>query len=418
MDLQPGDVIGGDYQIEGVLARGGSSVIYVGIPLRGAGRVAIKQLRPAADPTERADDIRQFRREYDLLQSIRHPALPRAIALVEENDTWFLVEELVAGRTLRDTVEAEGRLEWRRALEIGLALLETLAWLHRHGVVYRDLQPANVLLSADGQVRLIDLGAARRWRPGAERDTVLLGTPGFAAPEQYGLAQTDGRADIFSIGALLHYMLTGLEPETQAWSFEAPHVLVPEVPEPLSRTVLEALALNPADRPQTAEAMTAMLSSGPVGAEARPPYLPGGPIRLRLEHREAFPYFLPRRGRPASAAVIGVIPSHMSWRRWRQTVAEIYDDGIRLFVLGEWWAARWEEVQSLRLTFARRGHRLVHAQFSSGLLGAEISGDWPGLERLVDEVLTRAGLVEDSGPEWRDSYVGTEVRIYRRPSKV
>ena len=379
-DLPPGRVLGGRYEIDGVLAHGGTSTIYAARPMLGAGRVIIKRLRDGADE----DDVRQFRREFELLRACAHPALPHVLEMFEEEGVPHLVEERVAGHTLREVLERQGPLPWSRVLEVGLALLEVLAWLHRHDVIHRDLKPDNVLLGDDGTVRLIDLGAGRRWRAGADHDTVPLGTPGFAAPEQYGRSQTDARADIYSLAAVLHQALTGIDPAVRPWHFDPPSTFVPGLPDPIDRAVMRALSLDPQARPSSAEQMGRALRGLDV-----PPV----------------PTFTPR------GAVVA------RYRRGGVMAAEIYENGLRVQMHGEWWEAAWEGVERLRLTVEERSGAPLRAQISGGHRSVEVLGPWSPLERLLDEVIRHAKLVEDPVPAWAETYVGTEVRTWSRPAQ-
>lgn len=379
-DLPPGHILAQRYEIERVLARGGTSTIYAAHTLRGAGRVAIKRLNDDADD----DDRRHFHREHELLAAFPHPGLPRTLELIDEAGTLSLVEELVGGRTLRDVVERDGPQPWRRVLDMGLDLLEVLAWLHRHDIIHRDLKPENVLLCDDGAVRLIDLGAARRWRVGATRDTVPLGTPGFAAPEQYGRAQTDARTDLYSLAAVLHHALTGRDPSHDSWHFDPPSTVVADLPPATDRAIVQALSLDPAARPPSAERMAKALRG--LDAEPDPPYIPATPPLLRFQR--------------------GLTP-----------VAEVYADGLRVQMHGTWWETRWEGVERLRLTVDDRSGELVRAQISGGFRSVEVLGGWPALPHLVNEVLRRAPLYEDPVPAWAHPYVGTTVRTWSRAAQ-
>lgn len=340
----------------------------------------------------------------------------------------------MAGRTLRQVLTEEERLPWRQAVEIARSLLDALRFLHARDIIHRDLQPSNILITPCGTTRLVDLGAARRWRPDAILDTVPLGTPGFAAPEQYGRAQTDARADLYSVGALLHFMLTGRDPaDSVPWQFEPPHRIVSDVPSQLGDLVMQSLEIDAALRPPTAEHMAASLdaiiSDGPgISSEF-----------VCLRFPEAIPYFFrshqltralvaPSLGMLAFSAAVWPIPlavgaglgmmttlpAHLAWRRWRNTTAEIDAERLRLFVHHEWWTARWQDIDWLRLTVDVPSNRLLRAQFSADRRSVEIDADWPGLSRLVEEVMARAPLEEKADDVWSASYVGTRVRSFGR----
>ncbi len=109
----------------------------------------------------------------------------------------------------------------KEVLDIGVQLCNVLNYLHTRQppIIFRDLKPDNVLRTADGQLYLIDFGIARHFKPGQARDTIAFGSPGYAAPEQYGKAQTGPSADIYSLGVILHQMLTGDDPSLKPFFF-------------------------------------------------------------------------------------------------------------------------------------------------------------------------------------------------------
>jgi len=127
------------------------------------------------------------------------------------------------GETLEDYQNraANKRLMLSEVFTIGLQLCDILEYLHSHQppIIFRDLKPANIILSSEKKVYVIDFGIARFFKPGKPKDTIALGSPGYAAPEQYGRAQTTPRADIYSLGAILHQMLTGKDPSESPLRF-------------------------------------------------------------------------------------------------------------------------------------------------------------------------------------------------------
>ena len=288
-ELLPGTVLQGKYVIERLIAEGGMSRLYRGYPLQGAALVAIKQLDLEQEGGATSEDLEQFEKEYQILHSLDHPGLARALDFFEQDGHWYLVEEFVPGPTLDSRMQQVGRLNLDEAVNVISMVLYVLEHLHGHGVVYRDLKPSNIILQpspgpCDGDddafpitarhdvVRLVDFGAARRWKRGAARDTVLLGTPGYAPPEQYGSAQSDPRSDLYSAGVLLHAMLSGqaLDP-ARGWVFEAPHKVVPGLPVELSRIVMQAVEVAANRRFQSAGDMRKAIKR----AAGRMPRCPG-----------------------------------------------------------------------------------------------------------------------------------------------
>lgn len=169
-----------------------------------AGELAVLKTQPAG----REDSLRQ---EYDLLQELHHPQIPRPLDYLEWEGREYLVREYVEGISLAEWVDAQGPCTARQAQEAALSLCRVLEDLHSQvpPVICRDVKPQNVIRDGAGCCHLIDLGAARRYRAQRQEDTVLLGTRATAPPEQFGYQQTDQRSDVYSLGMLMRFLLTG-----------------------------------------------------------------------------------------------------------------------------------------------------------------------------------------------------------------
>ena len=159
--------------------------------------------------------IRHFSGEvsvYRRLMEISCPALPRVYEAVERDGNLLVLEEYIQGDSLEMLLEGSLFSE-KQTSKIASQVCEALWVLHRMGAVHRDVKLSNVLLRSDrDQAVLIDFNASRIFKPNQDTDTVVLGTPGYAAPEQYGMSQTDGRTDIYALGVMMNYMLTGEHP--------------------------------------------------------------------------------------------------------------------------------------------------------------------------------------------------------------
>jgi serine/threonine protein kinase len=164
-----------------------------------------------------------FQREVSLLSQLDHPNLPRLYEYFQNPGHWYLVMDFIAGETLEEyqSKAPKRRLLLSEALDIGIQLCIVLDYLHSQqpSIVFRDLKPANIMRTPTGQLYLIDFGIARYFKPGQAKDTVALGSLGYAAPEQYGKAQTTPRADIYSLGAVLHQLLTASDPSDAPFRF-------------------------------------------------------------------------------------------------------------------------------------------------------------------------------------------------------
>lgn len=147
---------------------------------------------------------------YKALLPLRSPYLPQIYAVAERDGTVLVLEEYISGDPLDELLTAAPCTP-RQTAKIAGDVCRALWILHGQGLVHRDVKPDNILLRGD-QAVLLDLDAARIMTPARTTDTVVLGTTGYAAPEQYGLSQTDGRADIYALGVTMNIMLTGKHP--------------------------------------------------------------------------------------------------------------------------------------------------------------------------------------------------------------
>lgn len=209
---RPGTLLAGQYQVDRLLGEGAAGFVWLVRDTRKRGLVwAVKELDFSGMPLgERREMLDHFEREATLLMLLEHEALPRVVDRFSEGGHEFLVMERVEGPTLEHVLQRRGRpLEESDVLDWALQLCEVLDYLHSRipPVIYRDLKPANVMLSVQGRIRLVDFGIARTQRPGRPGDTVAYGTPGYAPPEQY-LGRAEPRSDLYALGATLYRLLT------------------------------------------------------------------------------------------------------------------------------------------------------------------------------------------------------------------
>jgi serine/threonine protein kinase len=220
------------YRILSQIGKGGFGEVYKAADSQFGGRlVAIKSMSlDGLGPQEAASVANAFEREAFMLANLLHPNLTAIYDFFCEQQRWYLVMSFIDGTTLEEYLRARGgRLPVEKVLPIGIQLCSVLSYLHKRAIIFRDLKPANVMRTPDRQLYLIDFGVARLFKHGQQRDTVALGSPGYAAPEQYGRAQTTPQTDIYSLGATLHYLLSGVDPSDAPFSFEPLHI--PAYPE-------------------------------------------------------------------------------------------------------------------------------------------------------------------------------------------
>ena len=209
--LKIGSVVDGKYKILNIAGKGGMSVIYLAINEKVNKQWAIKEVIKK--------DYRDFdieKKEIEMMKGLKHPNLPAIVDVIERKDSLLIVMDYIEGRSLEDIVQERGPLAEKSVIRWAKQLCDVLHYLHTRTppIIYRDMKPSNVMLKPDGNVVLIDFGAAREYKPQNLKDTVLLGTRGYAAPEQYRMdGQSDARTDIYSLGITLFRLLTGAGPE-------------------------------------------------------------------------------------------------------------------------------------------------------------------------------------------------------------
>jgi|SRR5579859_4994877 len=216
--LRPGSLFAQRYRILEQVGEGGFGVIYKAEDLDDHRRlVAIKQINLSRlSPKQMIEVTDSFNREVGYLSQLKHDHIPRIHDYFTDPEHWYVVMDYIEGETLEDKLKKarKGRFSTQRVFDIGIALCDVLAYLHaqRPPIIFRDVKPANVMLTKMGRIYLIDFGIARHYTAEQSRDTAPLGSPGYAAPEQYGKAQTTAQTDIYGLGATLQTMLTGKEP--------------------------------------------------------------------------------------------------------------------------------------------------------------------------------------------------------------
>ncbi|MEJ2852482.1 MULTISPECIES: Stk1 family PASTA domain-containing Ser/Thr kinase [unclassified Saccharothrix] len=263
------------YELGETLGYGGMSEVHKGRDVRLGRDVAIKVLR--ADLARDAQFQERFRREAQNSAALNHPAIVAVYDTGETNTEYgplpYIVMEYVDGRTLRDIVKTQGPMSGKRAMEIMADVSAALDFSHRHGIVHRDVKPANVMITRSGAVKVMDFGIARAVHDGQAAVTqtaAVIGTAQYLSPEQARGEAVDARSDVYASGCVLFELLTGEPPFTGdspvAVAYQhvredpkPPSALNPKVTPALDAIVLKAMAKGPANRYQSAAEMRADL---------------------------------------------------------------------------------------------------------------------------------------------------------------
>jgi eukaryotic-like serine/threonine-protein kinase len=217
------------YRIIAQIGTGGFAEVYKAEDSQFGGRlVAIKAMGIDGLSThEVSEATTAFEREALMLANLVHPNLPAIYDYFYENQHWYLVMSFIEGTTLEEYLRSRGgRLPVEKVLPIGIQLCTVLGYLHkrRPPIIFRDLKLTNVMRTPERQLYLIDFGVARLFKHGKVRDTIALGSPGYAAPEQYGRSQTTPQTDIYSLGATLYALLSGVDPSEAPFRFAPLHI--------------------------------------------------------------------------------------------------------------------------------------------------------------------------------------------------
>ncbi len=269
-----GRLLGGRYRVERPLKRGGMGQVYAGRDEEGGGAVAVKVVRQAL--LEDPQALARFKREARLVTELKHENIVTSLAAGEDGGLLWIAMELLEGETLRERLDARGRMSWQDTLVIIEQVVRALQAAHDKGVIHRDLKPENVMLvrGADGErAKLLDFGVAKQAHVEGQSGTsnmtgtgLIVGTPGYVAPEVVLEGRTDDpRSDFYGLGVTWFEMLTAQKPFTAKTAFAlamrhahepapTPTSFVPysPVPGPVERLVLRLLAKNPDERPQNA----------------------------------------------------------------------------------------------------------------------------------------------------------------------
>lgn len=252
MPLQSGLVLKQRYKVLNQIGQGGFGAVYKAEDKElGRRLLAVKEMSALYVSTQEIQEgVEAFKREALMLAGLKHKHLPHIYDHFSENERWYLVMDYIEGETLEARLSKSrfGSLPLVMALNIAGQLCTVLAYLHSRqpSIIFRDLKPANVILTPEGDLYLIDFGIARHFKPGQTKDTIAFGSPGYAAPEQYGKAQTTPRADIYSLGAILHQMITGDDPSLTPFRFSALSFQEPLLQQLLQRMLAMDERMRPA----------------------------------------------------------------------------------------------------------------------------------------------------------------------------
>lgn len=253
-----GELIDEKYEILSLIGEGGMSRVWLARDRRLNKLWAVKEIGRTARDANNAVVVQSLITEANLMKRLDHPALPRIVDIIEDGHTIYVVMDYVEGESLKKVMrDAGGPMAEDDVISWGIQLCDVLEYLHTRTppVIYRDMKPSNVMLREDGTVKLIDFGIAREYKEGHTSDTQILGTRGYAAPEQFSrTVQTDARTDIYSLGVTLYTLVTGRSPSDDP-VLRPIREIDPTLSEGLEHIIARATRQDPAERYQSCAEM-------------------------------------------------------------------------------------------------------------------------------------------------------------------
>ncbi len=277
----------GNYQIVEELGRGGMAIVYRAYQPSLNRDVAMKVLPPQLSFDQ--EFVERFQREAKAAAKLRHPNIVVIHDVGHEDGTYYIVMEYLQGRTLKQVIEQEGKLQPQRAARIVEQVAAALDYAHQQGFVHRDVKPANIFVGPDDHVTLTDFGIAKAASETQQltRTGMLVGTPEYMSPEQAAGGRVDYRTDLYALGVVLYQMLAGRVPYRGTTPHATLHAVIYEPPPPprqinpnlqpgLESVILQAVAKRPEQRFQRGADLTAALKAATAG-RARPVAVPPQP---------------------------------------------------------------------------------------------------------------------------------------------
>jgi len=275
-------ILANRYRLTEQIGMGGMAIVYRAVDLRTGHNVAVKVLRPEFN--EDSEFISRFQREAEAASKMTHHNIVNLLDVGMDGENRYLVMEYVQGKTLKEVIQERGKLSAPLAGQIAIRILSALEHAHRNGIVHRDIKPQNILVHADGHIKVADFGIARIANSSTlTKGDNVMGSVHYFSPEQARGEGANATSDIYSTGVVLYEMLTGKVPydgdNPVAVAMQHLHAtpipiqnLAPDVPPAMVRVCMKAMEKNPAQRYQSARDMAADLRAAIENREERPLY--------------------------------------------------------------------------------------------------------------------------------------------------
>lgn len=320
------ELFDGKYKIHKVLGKGGGGTVFLAENIRMGTFWAIKEIDKKKVPS------RQLISEPHVMKHLRHPSLPRVFDVIENDAFLYLIQDYIEGKTLESILQNQGAIPEEQLIQWAIAICDVLSYLHSlkpNPIIFRDIKPSNLIVEASGEIRLVDFGIAREYRQDFDGDTVCMGTVGYAAPEQFGTAQSDARTDIYSLGVTLYHCLTGISPDEGAFLTKQPGMLNGSWNPVFAEVIERAIKQDPELRFQSAEDMRFALEQS-IG-------ISHGSLRNRVSCGEQVPavFGVGSVERNAGATYHAVMLAHHLARSRKKNVALVEYNNNPVFDFGK-----------------------------------------------------------------------------------
>lgn len=275
-------ILANRYRLTEQIGMGGMAIVYRAVDLRTGHNVAVKVLRPEFN--EDSEFISRFQREAEAASKMTHHNIVNLLDVGMDGENRYLVMEYVQGKTLKEVIQERGKLSAPLAGQIAIRILSALEHAHRNGIIHRDIKPQNILVHADGHIKVADFGIARIANSSTlTKGDNVMGSVHYFSPEQARGEGANATSDIYSTGIVLYEMLTGKVPydgdNPVAVAMQHLHAapvpiqnLAPDVPPAMVRVCMKAMEKNPAQRYQTARDMASDLRAALENRDERPAY--------------------------------------------------------------------------------------------------------------------------------------------------
>lgn len=259
--IQRGDIIDGKYEILKLTGRGGMSKVWLAMDTHVNKQWAVKEIDKTTREFKDTVDEKQTRREIEIMRRLDHPALPRIVDVIEDEESLCIVMDYIEGETLLQILKTRGTAEQETVVSWMLDVCDAITHLHSFDppIIYRDMKPSNVMLTRDQRIKIVDFGIAKDYREGLE-DTQPLGTKGYASPEHWS-KRTDVRSDVYSIGATMYHLLTGKDPSQPPYHMVPIRQINKDLSSGLEKILIKATASDPDERYQSVADLANALES-------------------------------------------------------------------------------------------------------------------------------------------------------------